>query len=246
MQINLPKASVGLGTSGIGDNFARARLLMAQKAGYVQSTPSPYSQPGTALKQYQTAAPMLNAVAKAQGQRGIPGLLRDGQLGRPPMQGVPQKGGPSLVNTPAPTFQSTVAGRAVGNPFQQIGQPQMPLNWFNNRGAMTAASGEGQQPPHIQPGNIAGNPSNGGSMMPGNGGYVVPGPYRPGGTPIAPDEGHPGHLVKPGPPVGGIVGPIPPGQPMPPWTGPYPPGTIGNFTLGPVNPFMRFPGLLVR
>lgn len=235
MQINLPKASVGLGTSGIGDNFARARLLMAQKAGYVQSTPSPYSQPGTALKQYQSAAPMLNAVAKAQGQRGIPGLLRDGQLGRPPMQGVPQKGGPSLVNTPAPTFQSTVAGRAVGNPFQQLGQPQMPLNWFNNT---VNAEGGGQQPPHVEPENIAAHPQNGGSVMPGNGGYVPPGVFRPGGSPTPPGDS-PGWLQKPGQPSpGGIVGPVPPT-----WVGPgglaggaggaYPPGTVRNFL--PIN-----------
>lgn len=219
MQINLPKASVGLGTSGIGDNFARARLLMAQKAGYVQSTPSPYSQPGTALKQYQTAAPMLNAVAKAQGQRGIPGLLRDGQLGRPPMQGVPQKGGPSLVNTPAPTFQSTVAGHAVGNPFGQLGQPQMPLNWFNRPGltvnAEEGAGRPGPQPAPVQPGT--------------NGPYVPPPTVHP--VP----EGFNGAVHIPGaggpPPAGGLVGVPLGGGPNPGngYGGLYPGGTMQNF-----------------
>ena len=213
MQINLPKANVGLGTSGIGDNFARARLIMAKQAGYVQNTPSPYSQPGTALKQYQSAAPVLSAIAKAQGQKGIPGLLRDGQLGRPPMGGKPPEQ-QSLINTPAPTFQSTVAGHAVGNPFAQLGQPQMPLNWFNRPGQNQLNAG--QQPPHVQPGNISGEP------------YVPTNPpNQPGGTP--------GWMPRPGPPSpGGIVGPVPPG-----WVGPgglgggaggaYPPGTVRNF-----------------
>lgn len=128
MQINLPKAMVGLGTSGIGDNFARQRLLMAKAAGYVRDTPSPYSQPGTALSQYRSIAPVLSQVAQAQGQHGIPGLLRQGMQGRPPLIHTGNANQVPLAN-----FTSQVAGRAVGNPFGQLGQPQMPVNWFNNQ-----------------------------------------------------------------------------------------------------------------
>lgn len=232
MNINVPKASVGLGTTGIGDNFARARLMMAKQAGYVQSTPSPYSQPGTALKQYQSAAPVLSAVAKAQGQKGIPGLLRDGIAGRPPMQGAPGRS-QSLVNTPAPQFNSTVAGHAVGNPFSQMGQPQMPLNWFNRPGA---------------------NQLNSRQPVPG-------GPYRPPTTVIVGRKGGspnpiPGSGLGPRPEGlnggnGGRLGPVslPPAAPLPggaqnptPILTPiYPPGTIANFTA---LPQFLFPGLV--
>lgn len=121
--MNLPNASVGLGTSGIGDNFARTRLLMAKKAGYVSSVPGQNAPPGAALNQYMGAIPLLHQVAQSQGvAHGIPGLLRQGMLGRPPGQPMPPMQGVPVAN-----WNSQTLGHSTGMlPFQFNAQPPIP------------------------------------------------------------------------------------------------------------------------
>lgn len=110
-------SGMGLGTSGIGDNFARARLALAKRSGYLPpDTPTPMD-PGAASAQWHMASKNLAANARGAGYPNPmmflrTGLYNGGQLPKPIGHGARAPMQPGAAYLPSQAARPT-----VGNPF---------------------------------------------------------------------------------------------------------------------------------
>ena len=69
---------VGMGRTGIGDNFARARLLLAKRAGYLPQDFALLPGAGNASAQWRSASKNLAADARRAGAANPLQWLREG------------------------------------------------------------------------------------------------------------------------------------------------------------------------
>lgn len=79
---------VGLGRTGIGENFAKARLALAKRAGYLPTDMQTSADPGTAVQQWRSLSKNLAADSRRQGFANPMQFLRAGAQGQltPPVR----------------------------------------------------------------------------------------------------------------------------------------------------------------
>lgn len=122
----MPNTFAGLGSTGIGDNFAKARLLLAQRAGYLPRTSRFDVSPQGASMQWHSLSKNLAGDSK---QAGYPnpmaflraGLMAGGKMPRPPGHSNLQPQAPGLVN-----FNSSLAQQHTPMTPFQMQLPRLP------------------------------------------------------------------------------------------------------------------------
>jgi hypothetical protein len=118
---NLYAQTAGLGNTGIGDNFARTRLLLAKRAGYLpQNHQVPGAQqPGAATAQFHQLMKGLVTKAASTPYAGRPMQMMHimKAVGRPNTQTAPPVGQPVFRQNPF----------TIGNPFAAVMPPQSAI-----------------------------------------------------------------------------------------------------------------------
>ncbi len=123
------RSDIGLGKSGIGDSFARTRLLLAKRAGYLPE--GTQIAPGAgASEQWRMASKNLAADARRAGSSNPLLWLRQGaqtgRLQRPGFKGIPGNPGQSLVYANSQlAAQRTAAPPIGGDPMLLLRLLQM-------------------------------------------------------------------------------------------------------------------------
>lgn len=107
---------VGLGRTGIGENFAKARLLLAKRAGYLPQGAQLSSDNGSASAMWHSVSKNLNRDAKGAGYNNPMMFLRAGAQAGGKTPGRPNKR-PMLTGGGLPYANSMLASQRVENPL---------------------------------------------------------------------------------------------------------------------------------